>query len=222
MKYLLVILSLVSSLAYGQLSIEEAKKAFYSYKLGSYDYHEKFTGLTGYGAPVITTSDGGAAFFGGSEDSTGEIGLVVKIDKNGMEQWKKAIRPKFDKIETQSVVQEKSGGFFVFMISYDNNKYRGGCERIVYLNKSGSVIWDQIISTCEMINNPTISYIRSLDDGRVALRGHMATTKPPEGKDPEYYYWEGWIDNKGKLTQKTGSKIDWSNQDWEQFFKPEK
>ena len=58
MKYLFVLLSMVSSLAYGQLSIDDARKAFYSYKLGSYDYHEQFIGYTGYGAPVITTQTG--------------------------------------------------------------------------------------------------------------------------------------------------------------------
>ena len=221
MKYLLVILSLVSSLTYGQLSIDEARKAFYSYKLGSYDYHEQFTGFSGYGAPVITTSDGGAAFFGGSEDSTGEIGLIVKLDKDAREEWKQAVRPQFDKIETQSVVQDNSGDFYVFMISYDDKKYRGGCERIVYLNKTGAIIWDKTISECGLINNPTIDYIRSLKDGRIALRGHIATQKPIQGEDPKYYYWEGWIDNKGKLTQKTGDVIDWANQDWEKLFKPE-
>jgi hypothetical protein len=221
MKYLFVILSLVSSFAYGQLTIDEARKAFYSYKLGSYDYHEQFIGHPGYGAPVITTSDGGAAFFGGTEDSTGAIGMIVKLDKNGRETWKQAIRTQPDKIETQSVVQDNSGDFYVFMLSYDSKKYRGGCERIVYLNKSGTIVWDKTISKCEMINNPTINYIRSLKDGRVALRGHMATREPKQGKDPEYYYWEGWIDNKGKLTQKTGALIDWANQEWEKLFKPE-
>jgi hypothetical protein len=220
MKYCFVILSLVSSLAYGQLSVDEARKAFYSYKLGSYDYHEQFVGHAGYGAPVITTSDGGAAFFGGTGDSTGSFGLIVKIDKDRREEWKQAIRPQFDEIETQSVVQDNSGDFFVFMLSYDSKKYRGGCERIVYLNKDGAIIWDKIISECGLVNNPTISYIRSLEDGRVALRGHVATKKPRQGEDPKYYYWEGWIDKTGKLTQKTGNVIDWANQDWEKLFKP--
>lgn len=58
MKYLFVILSLVSSLAYGQLSTDQARKAFYSYKLGSYDYHEQFAGNSGYGAPVTTQQTG--------------------------------------------------------------------------------------------------------------------------------------------------------------------
>ena len=220
MKYLFVILSLFSSLAYGQLSINEAREAFYSYKLGSYDYHGQFIGYSGYGAPVITTLDGGAAFFGGTEDSTGSIGLIVKLDKDGKEEWKQAIRPQFDMIETQSVVQDNSGDFYVFMISYDNKKYRGGCERIVYLKKNGPIIWDKIIGECDLLNNPIISYIRSLEDGRIALRGHMTTQKPRPGEDPQYRYWEGWIDNKGKLTQKTGDVIDWENKDWEELFKP--
>jgi len=220
MKYLFVILSLISSLAYGQLSSDEARKAFYSYKLGSYDYHEQFIGHSGYGAPVITTSDGGAAFFGGAGDSTGSFGLVVKLDKDGREEWKQAIRPLFDEIETQSVVQDNSGNFYVFILTYDLTKYRGGCERIVCLDRNGTIMWDKIIGECAQINNPIIAYIRSLEDGRIALRGHVATKKPRNGEDPKYYYWEGWIDHKGNLTQKTGDAIDWANQDWEKLFKP--
>lgn len=220
MKYFFIILSLASSLAYGQLSTDEARKLFYSYKLGSYDYHEQFIGYIGYGAPFITTLDGGAAFFGGTEDSTGPFGLIVKLDKESREEWKQAIRPQFDMIETQSVVQDKSGNFYVFMLSYDNKKYRGGCERIVYLSKTGQITWDKILGECGLVNNPVIAYIRSLEDGRIALRGHVATQKPREGEDPKYYYWEGWIDNNGKLTQKTGDIIIWENQDWEKLFKP--
>jgi len=220
MKYLFVILSLVSSLAYGQLSTDEARKVFYSYKLGSYDYHEQFIGHTGYGAPVISTSDGGAAFFGGTGDSTGSFGLIVKLDKEGREEWKQTIRPLFDEIETQSVVQDKSGNFYVFMLSYDRTKYRGGCERIVCLGRNGIILWDNIIGECAQLNNPIIAYIRSLEDGRISLRGHIAIKKPAKGEDPKYYFWEGWIDDKGKLTQKTGDVIDWANQDWEKLFKP--
>lgn len=222
MRYSITLLALVSSMAYGQLSIDEAKKTFYSYKMGSYDYHEQFIGHEGYGAPVITTKDGGAAFFGGTEDSTGSIGLIVKIDKYGKEQWKEAIRPQYDLMETQSVVEDNSGGIYLFMLSYDNAKYRGGCERVVHLSKNGDIIWDKIISTCEMINNPMIEYIRAEGDGRIALRGHMATEKPNQGEDPKRYYWEGWLDNKGNLIQKTGDLIIWENQDWQKLFKPEK
>jgi len=221
MKYLFLLLSLGSSLAFGQLSIDEAKKAFYSYKLGSYEYHEQFTGHKGYGAPVIVTSDGGAAFFGGSGDSTGTYGLIVKLDKNSREEWKQAIRPQFDEIETQSVVQDITGSFYVFLLSYNTKKYRGGCERIVHLDKKGTIIWDKMIGEYDIMNNPVIAYIKALDDGRIALRGHVVTKKPPEGKDPEYFFWEGWIDNKGRLTQKTGDVIDWANQDWQKLFKPE-
>lgn len=222
MKYLILLLSLFSSLAYGQLTIEEARKAFYTYKIGSYDYHEQFIGHVGYGAPVITTADGGAAFFGGTEDSTGSVGLMVKVDKHGSEEWKQIIRPQYDMIETQSVVEDNSGNYYLFLLSYDDNKYRGGCERIVHLDRNGAIIWDKIISTCEMINNPMIEYIRADKDGKIALRGHMATQKPVQGEDPKRYYWEGWIDNKGNLTQKTGDLIIWENQDWQKLFKPEK
>jgi hypothetical protein len=42
----------------------------------------------------------------------------------------------------------------------------------------------------------------------------MATQKPPRGEDPKQLYWEGWIDNKGKLILKTGDVIVRKNLDW--------
>ena len=221
MKYLIFILILICSTAYGQLTIPEARKIFYSYKLGSYDYHEQFIGHAGFGAPYILTADGGAAFFGGSGDSTGSYGLAVKIDKAGNEEWQQIIRQQFDEMETQSIVQDKAGNYYVFLLSYDNKRYRGGSERILYLDKTGKVVWDKTIGAYTLMNNPTISYIKALDDGRISLRGHICTEKPKPDKDPDYRYWEGWIDNKGNLTQKTGQLIVWENQDWQKLFSPE-
>jgi hypothetical protein len=221
MKYIFLLLSLICTVAYGQLSIDEAKKDFVAYKLGSYSYHEQFIRHPGYGAPVILTADGGTAFFGGTGDSTGSYGLLVKLDKTQMEEWSQAIRPQFNEIETQSVAEDKNGNFYVFLLSYDEKRYRGGSERIVCLDKSGKILWDKTIGTYTVMNNPTIAYIRSLDDGRIALRGHVVTDKPLEGKDPVYRYWEGWIDSKGTLTQKTGNVIDWSKQEWQKLYEPE-
>lgn len=221
MKYSIICLLLISLPGYGQLLISDAKATAQKYRLGSYDYHEPFIGHQGYGAPIILTADGGAAFFGDFSDKDGRGGLLVKVDKTGKEQWKTLVRTKFDEMESQSVVQDLKGNYYVFMLSYDPNKYRGGCERIAYLDRYGKVLWDKVISTCELINNPTISYIRMLKDGRIYLRGHAVTDKPEEDQDPKYRYWEGWMNSLGKLTQKTGDVIDWANKEWEKKYKPD-
>jgi hypothetical protein len=220
MKYLLLLLSMISTVSYGQLTTDAARTLFYSYKIGSYDYHEQFIGHAGYGAPLILTSGGGAAFFGGSGDSTGNYGLAVKIDSAGKELWQRRIYPQFDEIETQSIVEDANGDFYVFMLSFDQKKYRGGCERIVHLDGDGEIIWDRIISDCTRLNNPVVAYILALDDGRISLRGHVATRVPQEGGDPEYHFWEGWLSSDGSLEQKTGDVIIWEKTEWQQFFEP--
>jgi hypothetical protein len=218
MKYLFVILLFVSSIGYGQLTMEAAyDSAVRKYHIGSYSYHEQFKGHTGYGAPLILTSDGGGAAFGDGDEGT----MLVKLDKTGKVQWKRIIKPKGDESESQSVVQDKNGNYYVFILVYDNTKYRGGCERVVFLTKTGTIVWDKFIGSCNLINNPTVAYIRALSDGRIALRGQTVTEKPVEGKDPQYHFWDGWLNTKGVLTQKTGEVIDWSNKDWEKRFKPE-
>jgi len=219
MRYLTFASLLLSSATYAQLTVDVVQeKTVRKYHIGSYSYHEQFIGHIGYGAPLILTSDGGGAAFGDGDEGI----MLVKVGKDGNETLKKIITPKGNETESQSVVQDKNGNYYLFLLTYDETKYRGGCERVVCLNKSGAVLWDKFIGSCYLVNNPTVSYIRALSDGRIALRGHVVTQKPPEGKDPVYYYWEGWLDKTGKLTQKTGPVIDWTKQEeWQSRLKPE-
>lgn len=217
MKYIFFVL--VSVTAQAQITMDVANaNAVIKYHIGTYSYHEQFIGHSGYGAPVILTADGGAAAFGDGDEGC----MLVKLDSQGKEQWKKILPRKGNEMESQSVVQDKHGDFYVFILVYDNSKYRGGCERVIYISKTGGVVWNKFIGSCYMVNNPTVSYIRALNDGSIALRGHVVTQKPLEGKDPTYYFWEGWLDKFGKLTQKTGAVIDWKKQEeWQSRLKPE-
>ena len=219
MRYLTFVALIFSSAAYGQLTVDSVRqKAVIKYHIGTYSYHEQFIGHNSYGAPLILSADGGGAAFGNGDEGI----MLVKLGKDGKEQLKRIITPKGNETEAQSVVQDKNGNYYLFMLTYDETKYRGGCQRVVCLNKSGAVMWDKFIGSCYLVNNPTVSYIRALSDGRIALRGHVVTQKPPEGKDPIYYYWEGWLDKAGKLTQRTGAAIDWKKQEeWQSRLKPE-
>lgn len=218
MKHLTVVLVFISSVGYAQLTMEMAHdSAVMKYHIGSYSYHEQFKGFKGYGASLILTSDGGGAAFGDGDDGA----MLVKLDKNGHEQWKRIIKAKGDEMESQSVVQDKNGNYYAFILVYDNTKYRGGCERVIFFNKAGTIVWDKFIGSFSLLNNPTIAYSRSLADGRIALRGQVVTKAPAKDQDPKYQYWEGWMNAKGVLTQKAGDVIDWKNQDWQKLFKPE-
>jgi len=218
MKHLLIVLLFANSAVYGQLTQNIVKdSAVRKYHISSYSYHEQFIGHNGYGAPLIFTSDGGAAVFGDGDEGT----MLVKLDKNGKLNWKRTIPPKGDEVESQSVAQNINGNYLVFQLVYDNTKYRGGCERVVYTSKAGAILWDKFIGSCSLLDNPTIAYIKALPDGRIALRGQVVTKQPVKGEDPKYQYWEGWINSKGVLTQKVGAVIDWENPDWKNLFKPE-
>lgn len=217
----LILLITIPSIAFGQMSIKNARNLVSVYRVGSYSYHEEFIGHKSYGAPVILTADGGAAVFGGWADEKGSCGLLAKVDKNGKEQWKQIVRPQFDDIETQSVVEDKAGNIYVFLLSYDHKKYRGGTERVLCYDKTGKLVWDKTMGTYDVMNSPTVSYIRALPDGRVELRGHVVTDKPEENKDPIYREWDGWLDNKGNLKEKVGEVIVWSKGEWQKRLKPE-
>lgn len=213
MRYLLAILLLNSSVGYGQLSMDSAKATIAKYRLGYSTYFEPFLEHSGYGAPWILTSDGGAAAFGDN--------MLYKLDRKGKEEWMRTVKTQFDEMESQSVVQDTKGNLYVFMLSYDNKRYRGGSERVLCYDKKGKLLWDKTLGAYTLMNNPTVSYIRQLKDGRIYLRGHIVKDKPLEGKDPVYRYWEGWLDSTGKLTQKAGDQIDWAKDEWQKKFKPE-
>jgi hypothetical protein len=213
MKNLFIYFLLAASVGYSQLAADSAKKIIVKYHLGYSTYFEPFLGHTEYGAPVIATSDGGIAAFG---DNT-----LYKLDKTGKEEWKRTVKAQFDEMESQSVAQDTKGNLYVFILSYDSKRYRGGSERVLCYDKKGKLLWDKTLGAYTLMNNPTASYIRSLKDGKIYLRGHVVTEKPAEGKDPAYHYWEGWLDSSGKLTQKAGDIIDWKKDDWQKKFKPE-
>jgi hypothetical protein len=218
MKQLLIFLILISSNAIGQITIESAKESLVKkYHIGASTYLEQFVGHPGYGAIVILTTDGGAAAFGDGDEGL----MLYKLDKTGKLQWKRKIPGKGTELEPQCVVQDSKGNFYAFSLVYGLSDYRGGCERVVFVSKTGVIGWDKQIGSCQLVNNPTVSYTRTLQDGRVSIRGHVATQQPAEGKDPEYHYWEAWINNTGVLTQKVGDVIDWKNEDWKKLFAPE-
>jgi hypothetical protein len=213
MRYLLIIFLFTYSSTYGQLTTESAEKIISSYRLGYSTYFEPFLKHNGYGAPWILTADGGAAAFGNN--------MLYKFNKTGKEQWARAIKPQFDEMETQSVVQDAKGNLYAFMLSYDSKRSRGGSERVVCYDKNGKLLWDKTLGTYSLIDNPVVSYIKPLNDGRIYLRGHVVKEKPAENKDPVYRYWEGWIDSTGKLMEKINEVIDWSKEEWQKKFKPE-
>jgi outer membrane protein assembly factor BamB len=213
MKLIIVLLLLCCSAAYGQLSMDSAKVIIAKYRLGYSTYFEPFIGQRGYGAPWILTSDGGAAAFGDN--------MLYKFNAKGKEQWMRKVVPQFDELETQGVAQDTKGNLYVFMLSYDSKRYRGGSERVLCYDKTGKVLWDKTLGTYTLMENPIVSYIKPQNDGRIYMRGHVVKEKPIEGKDPVYRFWEGWLDSTGKLTQKAGDVIDWSKDEWQKKFKPE-
>jgi len=199
------------------LTLSNVKTIAREHNYRSYSYHEEFEGHEGYAAPVILIADGGAVFFGDTEESVN----VVKLNKNGEVEWKAPIITKFDEMETQSVIQDQNGNYFAFVISYNYGKYRGGSERVIHLNEEGKILWDKTLGDYTLMNNPHCSYIHLLEDGRLALRGHIVTEPQEKGDDPEYHFWEGWLNNKGDITQEIGDVIDWSDPGWKNFFKVE-
>ena len=212
----------LSTVTFAQLTIDKAREVHNSNHLGTYSYHEAFIGHAGYGSPTILTSDGGAALFGDGDPVNEKAAAhLVKLDKDGKELWRSYVFNKYDEMESQSVAQDSKGNYYVFMLVYSEKGYRGGAQRVVMFNKSGKLVWDKLMGTFTLLNRPTFSYIRSEPNGKIYLRGHIVKNAPPAGKDPDSRYFEGWLDDSGKLTQRSGDVIDWKNDEWQKKFKPD-
>jgi hypothetical protein len=217
MRALLIILLFINATAYGQLTVKTAQDSLQKYHLGTSTYFEGFINHPGYGAAVILTKDGGAAGFGDGDNGT----ELIRLDKKGNVLWRKSIKKQFEETEPQCVAQDTAGNFYVFILNYNPAGYRGGCERVICFSKKGTLLWDKMLGTYTLLNRPTVSYIRTLKDGRIEMRGHVAKEKPLQGKDPVYHYWQGWFNSKGFLTEKVGEVIDWNNPEQQKKFKPE-
>lgn len=213
MKYLLFLFVFFPAAARAQLTVASAKEIVNTYRVGYSNYFAPFLEHPGYGAPWILTRDGGAAIYGDN--------MLYKLDRTGKEEWMQRVIPEFNALESQGVVEDASGNLYVFMLSYDNRRYRGGSERVLCYDRKGEVLWDRTLGAYTLKNNPTVSYIRALDDGRIYLRGHVVTEDPEQGKDPRYHFWEGWLDSTGKLEQQSGDVIDWAKGEWQKWYAPE-
>jgi len=223
MKHLILLFVILGSfVANAQLSTQLAKDAGSLYNLSYYTYFEGFEGHEGYAAPAVQTRDGGAIVGGTDYIESAVEGVVMKLNSDGREMWMKRFEPAYDDLEVQGILQDNSGNYFVFILSYNYKKYGGGVERVIYLDPQGEVVWDKLIGTYTLLNSPTFSWIRLMEDGRVAMRGSIVTEKPLKGADPSYHYWEGWLTNTGELTQQVGEVMDYENDpSWELKFLPE-
>lgn len=209
MKTLPFVLLLVSSVAFGQMTIEQARELAQKNHALSYSYHQKFEGHKGYGAPIIITNDGGVAFF--TSGVAGSDVEITKLDETGNVLWQAPVKRKHNEMEVQSVVEGTDGDIYAFILSYNYDVYRGGSERVVHVDKNGKILWDIILGDYGLVNSPHCSWIHLNKDGKLELRGHIVPKAKEEGKDPVYHYWTGWLNDKGELEQKVGDVINWSD-----------
>jgi hypothetical protein len=217
MKYTVVLFFIINIQAFNQLTFKQAYDSLRKYHLGVSTYFSDFEGHPLYGSGTNLTKEGGAVGFG-----DGDNGLeIIKLDKTGKTQWRRSIKKQFKETEAQCVAQDNLGNFYLFMLDYNPDGYRGGSERLVCFSDQGVLLWEMMLGKYTLINNPVVSYVRTLDDGRIEMRGHVVKEEPQAGKDPIYYYWQGWCNSLKVLTTNTGDVIDWNNPEWKKKFMPD-
>jgi len=134
MKNTFILILFISANTFGQVTYRQAQDSLQKYHLGMSTYFDVFNDKPGYGAGINLTKDGGAAAFG-----DGDNGMeIIKLDKTGKVQWRKPLKKQFEEVEPQCVAQDTLGNFYVFMLNYNPQGYRGGSERVVCFNSKAS------------------------------------------------------------------------------------
>ena len=218
MKYCIFILVLITTQAFGQISLDDAKKLAAEHQFTTYRYHQKFEGHAEYSAPIVI-SDETIVFF--SKDKQTKEYALKKIKSDGELIWKFPVKQNYDELESQSLLITEEGMIFAFLLSYNYDVYRGGTERVILLDSEGSVVWDKLIGEFGLVNSPTFSWIRINEDGKVEMRGHIVTEFVEEDERPVYHYWRGWLDSEGNLNQEIGDALDWSDPATKALFEVE-
>src|SRR4051812_12891228 len=165
MKNCFVILVLLSNSSFAQLTLDTLKIIVQPLHLGYSSYFSEFAGKPGYGGPYFLTKDGGGAAFGDN--------VLYKFDKTGKQVWKRAIKDRYQEMETQVAAGDTKGNLFCFMLEYNTKVYRGGNERIVCYDKTGKLLFDKTIGKAAALNNPIVSYVKPSGDGKIYMRGHV-------------------------------------------------
>lgn len=221
MKSFFTVFFLTTFISFGQMTYEKASELSRKYEVYAYSYFEGFAGKPGYAAAVILTHDGGCAFLGEWYEGENHGPLLIKLDSAGNEQWQTKLKGSYDESESQGIVQDSNGNFYVFALVYSNSGYRGGCERVMCVSAKGTLIWDNLIGKFTLVNRPTFSYIHADENGKIELRGHIVKETPAEGKDPDSYYWSAWLNADGSMEQTTGQLINWETDKWQDWYKAE-
>ena len=206
-KLLLVIITLSSVNYFAQATLDDGKIYAEENGITLHSDLTKYTGKDGFSAPVIVTRDGGILITGEYSEGGFKGAKVVFLSEKKEVIWSHFFGAKNDVTEAQSIIQDRTGYFYVFMEAHSKIDATDTRERVVKLNSRGEVQWDYALEEKEEHYHRHCAYVKLHEDGKhLVLFGTVQPDKVAI-ENNEHYSWEAELDGNGRLNFEIGELL---------------
>ncbi|MDG2227841.1 MAG: hypothetical protein P8L20_08940 [Flavobacteriales bacterium] len=208
MKKIFLVLIVFFSLDYfAQISLEDGQNWAKSNGVTLNPDVSSYIGKDGFAAPVVITRDAGLMLVGESFEGKSKGAKVVFLNENKEVIWSHFFGSKNDNTEAQSVIEDRTGYFYIFMEAHNKLDATDTRERVVKVNARGEVQWDYALEEKEEHYHRHCAYVKLDEDGkRLALFGTVQPDKVAI-ENNEHYSWQAKLDGNGKLDSEIGDLL---------------
>jgi hypothetical protein len=208
MKKLLLVLITFSNINYfAQATLEDGKNWAKENGITLHSDLTSYIGKADFAAPVIITRDAGIIVIGGYSEGKSIGAKVVFLNEKKEVIWSHFFGAKNDNTEAQSIIEDRTGYFYIFMEAHNKLDDTDTRERVVKVNSRGEIQWDYALEEKEENYHRHCAYVKLDEDGKnLVLFGTVQPDKVSI-KNNEHYSWQAKLDGNGKLDSEIGELL---------------
>ena len=206
-KLVLVLITFLSINYFAQVNLEDGKSYAKENGITLHSDLTSYIGKSDFSAPVIITRDGGLIIIGGYSEGGSKGAKVVFLNEKKEVIWSHFFGSKNDNTEAQSIIEDRTGYFYIFMEAHNKLDDTDTRERVVKVNARGEIQWDYALEEKEEHYHRHCSYVKLDEDGKhLVLFGTVQPDKVSI-KNNEHYSWQAKLDGNGKLDSEIGELL---------------
>ncbi len=206
-KLVLVLLTFFSMNYFAQITLEDGKDWAKNNGVTLNSNLSNYIGKASFAAPIVITRDAGLMIIGEGFEGKSKGAKVVFLNEKKEVIWSHFFGSKNDNTEAQSIIEDRTGYFYVFMEAHNKSDATDTRERVVKVNARGEIQWDYALEEKEEHYHRHCTYVKLDEDGkRLVLFGTVQPDKVAI-ENNEHYAWEAKLDGNGKLDSEIGELI---------------
>jgi len=206
-KLVLVLITFLSINYFAQVNLEDGKSYAKENGITLHSDLTSYIGKSDFSAPVIITRDGGLMIIGEGYEGEFKGAKVVFLNEKKEVIWSHFFGSKNDNTEAQSIIEDRTGYFYIFMEAHNKLDDTDTRERVVKVNARGEIQWDYALEEKEEHYHRHCSYVKLDEDGKhLVLFGTVQPDKVSI-KNNEHYSWQAKLDGNGKLDSEIGELL---------------